>query len=118
MTLGDDSADRFMELGSIGGAAVQQVEPLFRSASVLRIPRGNVAGECVFTVAQSHASRAAAATFLKGEYARINGQGSLVLTEGATTLTMANAVCSGVTLAGAVGLRWWVRYAFGITTIT
>ena len=118
VTLGDDSADRFIELGQIGGASLQQIEPLFRAANPIRFPRGNVAGECVFTVAQSHANRGAAVTFFKAEYARLNGKGTLVLTEGGITMTMANAVLSGVTLAGAVGLRWWVRYQFGITTLT
>jgi hypothetical protein len=118
VTLGDDSAARFIELGAIGGASQQQTEGLFRASHAKRFPRGNVAGECVFTVSQSHASRAAAMAFFKTEYARLNEQGSLVLTEGTSTITTANAVLNSVQLAGAIGLRWSIKYTFSTTTLT
>lgn len=117
-TLGDDAEKHSISLEALAGASAEQVEPLFRAASATRIPRGNAVGECVFTSVKSHASQAAAITFFKAQRALLNGQGALVLTEGLSTLTMSNATLTTVELAGVVGLRWWVRYRFGITTIT
>jgi hypothetical protein len=117
-TLGDDSVKHTIVLERIGGVSVEQVSTLFGGANVLRIAAGNVGGECVFTAAKSHATLDAALTFFKAEFARLNGTHSLVLTQGAVTLTMANAVCKAVEVVLVIGLRWSIRYTFGITTIT
>jgi len=117
-TLGDDSVKHSMVLEQIGGASVEQVAGLFRAAAVKRFPRGNISGECIFTSAKSHATQAAAMAFFKAEYARLNGKGSLVLTEGAVTWTMADAMLTAVQVVQVVGLRFWIRYRFGIATIS
>ncbi|PWU18908.1 MAG: hypothetical protein C5B50_07780 [Verrucomicrobia bacterium] len=116
--LGDDSAKWTMKLEQLGAQSLEHVAQMFGAATVLRLALGNQAGECVFTAAKSHASRDAAAQFFAGELARLNQVGSLVLTFDAQTLTMANAVLKGVGVVGVEGLRWTVRYTFGITTIT
>jgi hypothetical protein len=117
-TLGDDAARHTIELEQLGGEALEQVEALLRGANPARFARGNVAGDCVFSAGKSHATRAAAIAFFLAEYARLNTQGSLVITEGSATLTLANAICRGVMVARINGLRWTLRYTFGITTIT
>lgn len=116
--LGDDSGKITILIEQLGGASIEQVTPIFRAAAVQRLARGNVAGTCAFTVGKSHASVAAALTYFKAEYGRMNQKGTLVLTEGAVTLTMANAVLRSVSRAAGTGLRWVVRYEFGMTTIT
>lgn len=117
-TLGDDSVKHTIVLEQIGGQSVDQVEQLFGAVAAAQFPRGNVAGELAFVAAKSHADYATALTFFQAEYARLNGQGSLVLTQGSATLTFAGAVLRGVErLPAQEGLRWHVRYRFGITTI-
>jgi hypothetical protein len=117
VTLGDDSVKQTIQLEGFGGQSSEQVERLFRAANVARLPRGNVAGELMFTAEKSHADYATAVAFFKAQYLMLNGQGDAVMTEGATTLTMANAVLRGVQRASQIGKRWGIRYTFGITTI-
>lgn len=118
--LGEDAAAtrHTIVLDQLSGQSQEQVEELFQADAVARFARGNVGGECVFTAEKSHATYGAALTFFKAEYARLDEQGTLVLTEGAVTLTMAGAVLRGVERATQTGLRWGIRYTFGITTIT
>jgi hypothetical protein len=62
-----------------------------------------------------------AATYFKAEVARQGQKGNLVLTFPATvavTLTMTGATLIGVTLVEADGVRWFLRYRFGISNIT
>ena len=117
-TLGEDAVKHAIEIESWGGQSIEQVVPLARAANPLRLPRGNVSGDFAFVAAKSHASVDAAASFFAGEYARLNQSGSLVLTVGTHTITMAGAVLRGVAKANIIGLRWYVRYTFGITTLT
>ena len=116
--LGDDSQKWTVKLEQLGAQSLEHVAQMFQAATVLRLALGNQAGECVFTAAKSHASRDAAAQFFAGETARLNQVGTLVLTFDAQTLTMGNAVLKGVKVAEFNGLRWAIRYQFGITTIT
>lgn len=119
VTLGDDSVKHTMVLEQLGGECQEQVDPLFRATYVARRARGNVAGNCAFTAAKSHASREAAMAVMVAEYARMGEKGSLALTFGAAgVMTLANAVLKGVELADTNGLRWTIRYRFGITTMT
>lgn len=120
VTLGDDAARQTIVIESLGGQSLEQVERLFRATVVSRFARGNVAGEFVFTSAKSHADYGVALTFFKAEYARLNEAGSLVATQlpGPITLTMAGAILRGVQRVAQEGLRWHLRYTFGITTIT
>lgn len=118
VTLGDDAAKHTLALESLGGGASEQVVPLFRAANPARFMRGNSAGEVVISAAKSHESRAAAATFFKGEYGRINQVGTLELTIDATVMSFAGATLKAVTAVGVEGLRWTVRYQFGITTVS
>ena len=113
-TLGDDSVKVTCVLEQLGGAAIEQVTALFRSALPARFPRGNVSGDVVFTCATKHASLATAASYYKTEYGRINQQGTLVLTIGATTMTFALATMRGVTVASLTGVRWVLRYTVGV----
>jgi hypothetical protein len=115
--LGDDSLKWAVVLEQLGRKIEEQVDALAFSAVVSRIPRGNAQGECVFTAAKSHASQDAAASFFATEVGRVNGQGSLVLTFTAHTLTMANAVLGSVEKVESRGVWWQIRYRFGITTV-
>ncbi len=117
-TLADLSTGSHVVLEELGGAGIEQVEPLMDGSNVVRFPRGNVAGDCVFTVEKSFADKATAAAAAKTEYARMMQQGLLVLTIYATTLSMANAVLRSVKCSRVNGVRWGFRYTFGITTIT
>src|SRR4051812_30381575 len=76
------------QLEDLGGECLVNTEPVYGGASVAKFPQGNVNGQCVFTAAKSQADYATAAAYFKAEYARLNGQGALVVTIGATTLTM------------------------------
>jgi hypothetical protein len=118
VTLGDDSSKAVINLEQMASGSSEQVTPLFRAANPLRLPRGNATGTVAFTVDKSHATAADAATNFKAEMARLNEQGTLVLTIGATTMTFANATLTEVTAARTDGCRWAIRYSFGTTTLT
>jgi len=118
VTLGDDSVKATITLEALGLESAEQVDQLFRAAAVTRRARGNTAGDCVFTVGKSHATAVAALAYLKAELVRVDKKGSLVLTDGTTTVTMANALLRAVTLDQVRGVRVWIRYRFGISTIT
>ena len=117
-TLGDVSAKYTIQIEQLGGQCQEQLVNLFASANPARIPRGNVAGDCVFSSVQSYATRAAAAADFKAKFGLLGATGSLVLTMDATTLTMANATYRAVHTVKVEGLRWTMRHTFGITTIT
>jgi hypothetical protein len=106
-----------MRLERLGSEGVEQVVPLFQGANPFRQMLGNVSGGCVFTAAKSHADRPTAANFFKGEVARVGQQGTLVLTIDSATITMGNATLRGVAAVAVDGVRWTVRYTFGVTTI-
>lgn len=117
-TLGDDANKIATHIESIGGQSIDQVEPLDGAAAAVQFARGNVQGEFVFTAGKSHADRATAVNYFKAQFGKLNQKGSLVYTVDSATLTMAGAVLRAVTVADIVGLRWTIRYAFGITTVT
>ena len=120
-TLGDDSVKWTLLLEQLGGGIEEQVTRLAFASAVSRLGRGNLEGACVFTAAKSHSSLDVAANFFKAEYARLNQSGLLVLTFTAATLSMSGAVLTGVqrvTSEEARGVRWMLRYTFGITTVT
>ena len=102
----------------LGLAAQEQVVQLAFSASVVRFPRGNTAGDCVFTALSSYTTRTLASAWVKGEIARVNQQGTLAVVIDSTTITMPNAVLRSVTPARIEGALWVLRYTFGISTIT
>lgn len=122
VTLGDDApaagARTATKLEELGGEALEQLDPLAFADFVSRLMRGNVQGDCVFTARKSHADVDTAAAYFKAEYSRQGQKGSLVLTFGATTMTMANATCRAVRVVLPDGVHWILRYKFGITTIT
>jgi hypothetical protein len=107
-----------LKLERLGAAGLEQVVPLFQGANPFRQMLGNVCGDCIFTAARSHADRASAAAFFKGEAARVGQKGNLVLTIDSASLTMANATLRSVAAIAFDGTRWTLRYGFGITTIT
>jgi hypothetical protein len=72
----------------------------------------------VFSAWQSCASVAAAAAYLKAEYARMGQAGALVLTFSSTTLTFAGATLPVVSREEWDGVFVRVRYEFGITTLS
>ena len=117
-TLVDDGNRLFGQIYELGGQAREQVTPLFRGTNPARFMRGNVAGQCTIGAWRSCASVAVAAAYLKAEYARMNQTGALVLTLGATTLTMAGATVRAVVREEWDGLFIRLRYTFGIATIT
>jgi len=104
----------------MGGTSVAQSDPLYGAANPLLIPRGNVGGEFVFRSSKTYADYKTTFTQFITEYARLNQQGSLVITEGSVTVTMASAVLKGVQRifdAQNTGTRMGIRYTFAITTI-
>ncbi len=117
-TLVDDANKLFGQIGHFGGQAIEQVTPLFRAVAPVRFMRGNVAGELAFVAWKSHADVATAGAFWKAEYARLNGVGSLVVTIGASTMTMAGATLRSVSRAEWSGVRLAIGYSFGIKTVS
>jgi hypothetical protein len=121
VTLGDDANGIHCWLEGLGLQSEEQLDPLAFSAEVSRLMMGNTQGECSFRAAKSHSTGDVAATYFKGEVARQGQKGNLVLTFPATvavTLTMTGATLIGVTLVQADGVRWFLRYRFGISNIT
>lgn len=118
VTLIDDGSKVHGKLEQLGGQGEEQLDNLAFGANPSRLMRGNVAGDCVFTAAKSHADRGTALNYFKTNYGYIGQVGSLVITMDAATLTMAGATLKGVTVAEFNGVRWTLRYTFGITTIT
>ena len=119
VTLADVAARHTAEIqGPLGGVAAEQVSRLFRGANPARFLRGNVAGQFVFVSAKAAADRGAMAAYFKTQYGYLNHAGALVVTIDATTLTMAGATLTGVEAVRFEGVRWPIKYTFGITTIT
>jgi len=117
VTLGDDGNKVHVKIEQLGGQAVEQVEQLAFASNAERIMRGNVSGDCIFTAGKSHADRGTALAYFKTNFGYIGQTGSLVITVDATTITMANATLRSVTAVEINGVRWMLRYTFGITTV-
>jgi hypothetical protein len=80
-----------------------------------------VGGEFICRSSKTYADYETTFTQFLAEYARLNQQGALGLTEGAVTLTFANVIVRAVQRifdAQHSGARMGVRYTFAITTIT
>jgi hypothetical protein len=121
VTLGDDGSKFAVAVEQLGGACVAQSETLAGSANLALFPRGNVGGEVVFHSSKTYPAYHDTFTQFRAEYGRLNQQGTLVLIEGAVTLTFANAVLKGVQRifdAQHSGAHMGIRYNFAITTIT
>jgi hypothetical protein len=119
-TLGDDANKYVVVIEQLGGESRVQIEPLYRAPNPLPLVRDNISGEFVFTSAKTYADYKTTFTQFKTEYARLNKQGSLVLTQDAVTLTFANAICRGVRRiwdAQRCGEHMGIRYTFAITTV-
>ncbi len=119
-TLGDDSVKQTIVVEQLAGQSAEQLDELFRGANVSRLARANVRGDFIFRSSKSYASYKATWTQWITEYARLNTQGTIVLTEGDVTVNFANAVLKGVQRTfdnEAGGVRMTIRYTFGITTI-
>jgi hypothetical protein len=120
-TLGDDAAKFAIVVEQLGGSCLAQVEALAGGANLALFTRGNVGGEFIFRSSKTYADYETTFTQFLAEYARLNQQGALVLTEGAVTLTFANVILRRVQRifdAQHSGARMGVRYTFAITTIT
>lgn len=116
VTLGDDSVKHTVLIEGWSGLSMEQVDAIFRGANVSRTPRGNVGGTFTFSSAKSEASRSLAMSGFVSAYARLNQKGSLMLTDG-LIVTMDNAILRGVECVSPLGVRWTIRYTFGITTV-
>jgi hypothetical protein len=121
VTLGDDASKFAVVIEQIGGSAIVQIDPLAGGLNPAQFPRGNIGGELVFRSSKTYADYQTTFAQFKTEYARLNQQGPVVLTEGAQTLTFANAVLKSVHRifdAQSSGAHMGLRYTFAITTIT
>lgn len=120
VTLGDDALKFVIIIEQLGGASVVQLDQLAGGANPAQFPRGNVSGDFVFRSAKTYADYQTTFAQFKTEYARLNQQGTIVLTEGAQTLTFANAILKNVVRlfdAQSSGAHMGLRYTFSITTI-
>ncbi len=119
-TLVDDAANPRVAgvIEALAGRAIVQAEPLYGAANNFTAARGNVSGQFVFTAACSFANYGDAAAAMKAAYNLLNATGSLVLSYGGTTFTMANAILRDVTRVEWNGVHLKLRYTFDITTIT
>jgi hypothetical protein len=122
-TLADPGAapPRYAILEDLGGEALIQKEPLYNAPFPALFPRGNTNGQCVFTVAASYGSIAAAVIAFSTAYSLVGSQGTLTLlgqTGSAGMFTMPTAI-----LRSAKRTKWQtlfleIRYTFEITQIT
>jgi hypothetical protein len=120
VTIGDDSVKHTMVLEALGLAGEEQMDNLAFGTVASRLMRGNVAGDCVLTSGKSHASLDAAASYFATEAGRIGNKGLLELTFNTHKLSLDNATLKGVQRVegeGAAGVRWKLRYTFGIVTV-
>ncbi|HXT10387.1 MAG TPA: hypothetical protein VN873_02405 [Candidatus Angelobacter sp.] len=120
ITLGDDANKFAVAVEQLGGTSIAQVEALAGGANLALFPRGNVGGQFVFRSAKTYATYHDTFAQFLTEYGRLNQQGSLVITEGAVTLTFGSALLRGVERifdAHHSGARMGIRYTFAITTI-
>jgi len=121
VTLGDDAAKFAIVVEQLGGSCLAQAESLAGSPNLALFTRGNVGGEFVFRSSKSYADYQTTFTQFLAEYNRLNQQGTLVLTEGAITLTFSNVILRAVHRifnAQHSGTHMGVRYTFAITTIS
>jgi hypothetical protein len=121
VNLGDDSLKYGIVIEQIGASSLVQAEALAGAAAEALFPRGNVAGEIIFRSDKTYADYTTTFSTFKTIFGYLNQQGSLVITQGATTLTCANAILKSVQRifdAQATGARMGIRYTFAITTIT
>lgn len=119
-TLGDDAAKFAVVVEQLGGSCIAQLEPLAGSHNLALITRGNVGGEFVFRSSKTYSDYQTTFTQFLAEYSRLNAQGALVVTEGAVTITFANAILRAVQRifdAQHSGTRMGIRYTFAISTI-
>lgn len=116
VTLGDVAARHTAMIHTWGGMAVEEVANMFEQAAPKRMLLGNVAGDFVFTSEKEAASRGAMLTYFLTHRGYINVIGSLVVTVDAVTATMADATFRGVEPVALDGVRWPLKYTFGITT--
>lgn len=120
VTLGDDASKFAIVVEQLAGASIAQIEALAGGANPGLFTRGNIVGEFVFRSSKTYANYHETFAQFQAEYGRLNQQGTLVLTEGAVTLTFSNAILRAVQRifdAQHSGARMGVRYTFAITTI-
>jgi hypothetical protein len=117
VTLADVAAKHTAVIHTWGGMAVEDVEQMFEQAAALRLLLGNVAGDFVFTSQKAAASRGAMLAYFMAQRGLINRAGQLVVTIDGVVAAMSNATCRGVEPAGFDGVRWPLKYTFGITLI-
>lgn len=96
--------------------AIQEDELAF-GATVFQADRGNTRGPCIFTAATSHADRPTAMAYFKTQQGYRGKTGTLVFTEAATTITMSGILKSAMATR-IVGVRWYIRYVFQITSVS
>lgn len=118
VTLGDDSAKKTILVESLGGQSKVQPAEFFRGNNPALYPRGNTAGQFVFTVTQTFATTDLASAYIKTEYGRLNQQGSLAWGRAGTTFTFALAVLKNVATAKINGVQIVMRYTLEFTTLT
>lgn len=118
VTLGDDANKLTIELGEHSQECIVQKEPLAGAANPFQTPRGNNSGQFSFTSTFSYPTLDAMTAALKIALLLTGQQGTVVLTRGATTFTMANAILKSVKRAsGSDGVKLRLNYNFDITTI-
>ena len=115
VTLGDDANKLTIRFGDASQECLVQDEPLAGGTNPYLKARGNVAGQFSFTATKSYASLDLMIAALLAELARCGQGGSLVLTRGSTTMTMAGAVLRSVSRAPeSEGVKLSITYQFRI----
>lgn len=96
------------------------IQPCYGAAAPFKTPTGNTDRKLAFIGTRTLASNAAVLEFLKTLSGMVNLSGTLVLKEGASTLTGANAILKSARRDSgqSVGARIAIQYQFEITTLT
>jgi hypothetical protein len=117
VTLGDVEARHTVVIHSWAGMAVEDVVHMFEQAAPKRLMLDNVQGDFVFTSELEQADRGAMLSYFMGQRLLLNQVGTLVVTIDGVAAVMQNATCSRVDPSGFGGVRWALKYTFGITLI-
>jgi len=117
LTLADVAAKHTATIHNWGGMAAEDVEHMFEQDAPLRLLLGNVAGDFIFTAEREQASRGAMLSYFMAHRSQINQIGTLTVTIDEVAAVMRNATFRGVEPAGFDGVRWPLKYTFGVTVI-
>ena len=117
MTLADVAAGQLPHIHRWPGVAAEDVVHMFGQESPMRLMLGNIAGDFEFTAEQSLASYGAMLTYFIAQRAQLGTLGVLTVTMQDVVAVMQNASFRSLEPTGFNGVRWPLKYVFGVSLI-